>query len=110
MCVGPKGEVWAAITAPDKEIGQRQHLVSYRPGDKAPRYHGVIEVMNPNFTEFTKDGKLLPWHGGFGKTKDGKMTTKVVVLGICQAKNGDVYTLALHPYTLLQVKAADVAK
>jgi len=28
--------------------------------------------MNPNFTEFTgKDGKPLPFHGGFVKLKDG---------------------------------------
>jgi sugar lactone lactonase YvrE len=110
LCVGPKGEAWAALTAPDKEIGSAQYVVSYRPGDKAPRNHGVIEVMNPNFTELTKDGKPIPFHGGFGKTKDGKMTTKYVVLGICQGRNGDVYTLALHPYTVLQVKAVDLAK
>jgi sugar lactone lactonase YvrE len=110
LCVGPKGDAWAAITAPDKEIGQAQYVVSYRAGDLSPRNHGVIEVMNPNFTEFTRDGKLLPFHGGFFKTKDGKMTTKYVVLGVCQARSGDVYTLALHPYTLLQVKPADLAK
>jgi sugar lactone lactonase YvrE len=110
LCVGPKGEAWAAVTAPDKEIGgNAQYLVSYRPGDKTPRNHGILEVTNPNFTEFTKDGKPLPFHGGFMKTKDGKMTTKYVVLGVCQT-NGDVFTLALHPYSVLQVKATDLTK
>jgi len=36
MCAGPKGEVWAALTVADPKIGQRFHLVRYRPGDKAP--------------------------------------------------------------------------
>jgi hypothetical protein len=110
LCAGPKGEAWAAVTTPDKEIGQRQHLIGYRPGDKAPRDHGVVSVTNPDFTEFTKDGTLLPFHAGFFKTKDGRMTTKYVVLGVCQARSGDVYTLALHPYSVLQVKPADLAK
>lgn len=111
MCVGPKGEVWVAVTVKDPQIGQRQHIISYRAGDKAPRDHGVIAVSNPDFTEFAdKDGKALPFHGGFFKTKEGKMTTRYVVLGICQTKSGDVYTLALHPYTVLQVAPADLAK
>jgi sugar lactone lactonase YvrE len=108
LCVGPKGDAWAALTVPDKEIGQRQHVVSYHAGDKAPRDRGVISVSNPDFTELTKDGKPLPFHAGFFKMKDGRMTTKYVVLGICQARSGDVYTLALHPYTVLQISPADL--
>src|SRR5262249_37789275 len=111
MCVGPKGEVWAAVTVADAEIGRCQHLVSYRPGDKAPRDHGVISVSNPDFTEFTdKDGKALPFHGGFLKTKAGPTTTKYVVMGVCQTRSGHVYTLALHPYAVLQVAPADLAR
>src|SRR5439155_17214770 len=110
LCVGPKGEAWAALTVPDKEIGQAQHIVSYRAGDKAPRDHGIVSVTNPDFTDFMKDAKPLPFHGGFMKTSGGKFTTKYVVLGICQARSGEVYTLALHPYTLLQIGTADLAK
>jgi sugar lactone lactonase YvrE len=111
MCVGPKGEVWAALTVKDPQIGQRQHLVSYRPGDKAPRDHGVLAIKNPDFTEFTdKDKKPLPFHGGFFKTKDGTTTTRYVVLGVCQTRSGHVYTLALHPYSVLQVAPAELAK
>ena len=70
MCVGPKGTVWAAVTEPHPKVGQLLHLVSYRPGDKAPRDHGPVSVSNPDFTEFTdKDGKPLPFHGGFGKCR-----------------------------------------
>src|SRR5262249_49394998 len=46
MCVGPKGTVWAAITFPHPKVGQLLHLVSYRPGTKAPRDHGPVAVQN----------------------------------------------------------------
>jgi len=111
MCVGPKGEVWAALTVSDPKIGNRCHLVRYRPGDKAPRDLGVPEVSNPSFTEFTdKTGKALPFHGGFVKLDNGKMTTRYVVLGVCQGRDGAVYALALHPYTLLRFDPADLAR
>jgi hypothetical protein len=108
MCVGPSGTMWAAITESHSKVGQLLHLVSYRPGDKAPRDHGPVSVSNPNFTEFVdKDGKPLPFHGGFGKFGD-VTTTKYVILGVCEAKSGDVYILALHPYSVLKVSAKDL--
>lgn len=108
MCVGPKGTVWAAITEPHSKVGHLLHLVSYRPGDKAPRDHGPVSVANPNFTEFMdKAGKPLPFHGGFGKVGD-VTTTKYVILGVCEARNGDVYIMALHPYSVLKVSAKDL--
>jgi sugar lactone lactonase YvrE len=109
MCVGPKGIMWAAITESHSKVGNLLHLVSYRPGDKAPRDHGPVSVSNPNFTEFTdKDGKPLPFHGGFTKVGD-VTTTKYVILGVCEAKSGDVYILALHPYSVLKVTAKELA-
>jgi hypothetical protein len=109
MCVGPKGTMWAAITESHSKVGQLLHLVSYRPGDQAPRDHGPVSVSNPNFTEFTdKQGKPLPFHGGFGKFRD-VTTTKYVILGVCEARNGDVYILALHPYSVLKVSAKELA-
>jgi hypothetical protein len=108
MCVGPKGTAWAAITVPHPKVGHLLHLVSYKPGDKAPRDHGPVKVTNPNFTTLTdKQRKTLPFHGGFGKVGD-VMTTKYVILGVCEARDGDVYVLALHPYSVLRVKAADL--
>jgi hypothetical protein len=108
MCVGPTGTMWAAITESHSKVGQLLHLVSYRPGDKAPRDHGPVSVSNPNFTEFTgKDGKPLPFHGGFGKFGD-VTTTKYVILGVCEARSGDVYILALHPYSVLKVSAKEL--
>jgi sugar lactone lactonase YvrE len=109
MCVGPKGTMWAAITESHSKVGQLLHLVSYRPGDKAPRDHGPVSVRNPNFTEFTdKQGKPLPFHGGFGTFGD-VTTTKYVILGVCEAKSGDGYILALHPYSVLKVSAKELA-
>jgi len=109
MCVGPKGTVYAAVTVPNKKLGGHLHrLVSYKPGDKAPRDHGPVKVTNPDFTTFTdKNGKTLPFHGGFTKVGD-VTTTKYVILGVCEARDGDVYVLALHPYAVLRVKAADL--
>jgi hypothetical protein len=109
MCVGPTGTMWAAVTESHSKVGQLIHLVSYRPGDKAPLDHGPVAVGNPDFTEFVgKDGKPLPFHGGFGKFGD-VTTTKYVILGVCQSKNGDVYILALHPYSVLKVLARELA-
>lgn len=108
MCVGPTGTMWAAVTESHSKVGQLLHLVSYRPGDKAPRDHGPVSVSNPDFTEFVdKSGKPLPFHGGFGKFGD-VTTTKYVILGVCEAKSGDVYILALHPYSVLKVAAKDL--
>jgi hypothetical protein len=103
MCVGPKGEVWSAITEAVDGV-QLCHLVSWKPGDEAPRDRGPVAIRNPDYTEFTdKDGKPLPYHGGVTKMPDGATTTKYVILGVCQGRDGAVYFLALQPYTLLQV-------
>jgi hypothetical protein len=108
MCVGPAGTMWAAVTESHARVGQLLHLVSYRPGAKAPRDHGPVSVRNPDFTEFVdKTGKPLPFHGGFGKFGD-VTTTKYVILGVCEARSGDVYILALHPYSVLRVSAKDL--
>jgi hypothetical protein len=104
MCVGPKGDVQAAITAPNKEGIQLCHLVTYHAGDKAPRDRGVVTISNPNYTEFTdKSGKPLPFHGGTAKLADGTTVSRHVILGVCEAKDGAVYILMLQPYTVLQV-------
>jgi sugar lactone lactonase YvrE len=104
MCVGKTGQVWAAVTAKTPLGDSIQHVVSYRPGDKAPRNHGPVAISNPSFTEFTdKEGKLLPHHGGFRTMADGAFTTKYVILGVCQGSDGSVYALALQPYTLIRI-------
>jgi sugar lactone lactonase YvrE len=109
MCVGPKGTMWAAITEMHSKVGSLLHLVSYRSGDKAPRDHGPVSVSNPNFTEFVDaSGKELPFHGGFVKVGE-VTTTKYVILGVCEGRTGEVYILALHPYSVLKVSASDLA-
>ncbi|MDA1049205.1 MAG: hypothetical protein O3C40_01825 [Planctomycetota bacterium] len=109
MCVGPSGAAWCAITESVEGISVL-HLVRYRPGDKAPVDLGAVAVRNPDFTEFTdKDGKPLPFHGGFTKLENGKTITRYVILGVCESKDGNVNILALHPYSVLQVRAADIS-
>lgn len=105
LCVGPTGEVWAAVTRPGPAGIRLQHLVGYRPGDPAPNDRGAISLRNPDYTAFTDAaGKPLPFHGGLFKTPEGITTTRHVVLGVCQGRDGSVYTLALQPYTLLRVR------
>jgi hypothetical protein len=103
MCVGPKGRVCIAVTDLVNGIHEH-HLVTFMAGDKSPRDHGLVAIRNPDYTPFNDDkGKTLPFHGGIYKRPDGVTSTKYVILGVCEAKDGAVYVLALHPYTVLQV-------
>lgn len=80
------------------------HIVHDRPGSAGPRDLGPVSIQNPNYTEFVdKDGKPLPMHHGIVKLPDGTTTTKYVNLGCAQTSDGRIYSLALVPYTLLQV-------
>jgi hypothetical protein len=103
MCVGPKGEVWAAITEPSDGFNLC-HLVRYRPGDEAPRDLGPVSISNPDYTNFTDAaGQPLPFHHCVKTLDDGTTTTTAVILGVCQGKDDSVYILALCPYTVLKV-------
>jgi hypothetical protein len=109
MCVGPEGTVWAAVTESHPQVGNLLHVVSYRPGDKAPRDHGPVAIRNPDYTSFTDPaGKPLPAHGGLITLADGTTTTRHVILGVCQARDRNVYVLALQPYTLLQIDPSQI--
>jgi hypothetical protein len=104
MCVGPTGVVWAAVTEAHPVIGSLLHLVRYRPGDIAPHDCGPVSIQNPEYAPVTDAaGKPLPAHAGLIKLADGTTTTRYVILGVCQAKEGSVFILALQPYTVLQV-------
>jgi hypothetical protein len=108
MCVGPDGRVWAAVTESGLPEGPVVHLVSYRPGDKSPRDHGVIAVANPDFTKFTdENGKPLPGHHTMRKAKDGTLTPWVP-MGVCGTEDGSVYVMTIAPFTLLKFRAEDV--
>jgi sugar lactone lactonase YvrE len=108
MCVGPTGDVWAAVTEGGvPEAINLLHLVSYRPGTAAPVDHGPTSIRNPDYTELVdKEGKPLPMHHGIHKLPDGTVTTKFVILGVTQGLDGAVYALALAPYTLLEFRPA----
>ncbi len=104
MCVGPTGTVWAAITESDKDVGNLLHLVSYQKGSKNPRDHGTVAIRNPEYAvSAVRSGKPLPYPSGLIKLAGGTVTTRHVILGVCQARNGDVFALALSPYTVLRV-------
>jgi hypothetical protein len=106
LCVGPKGTAWAAVTETGamKDVPNLHHLVSYRAGDKAPHDHGPVAIKNQDYTDLTdKAGKPLPFHAGIVRLADETMTTKWVILGVCEGHDGSVYALALQPYTVLQV-------
>ena len=106
LCVGPTGDVWAAVTGAYEGVhGRIFHLVSYRPGDSAPIDHGPVAVSNQDYTEFVDDkGEKLPWHHGIKTLKDGTMTPAYSILGVAQGLDGDVYGLSLAPLTLHRVK------
>lgn len=108
MCVGPSGTAWSAATEKADGI-QLLHLVRHRPGDPHPVDLGTVAIRNPEFTEFTdKEGKPLPFHAGFVKLKDGATTTQYVIMGVCEAKDGSVYILALHPFSVLKISAEEL--
>lgn len=107
MCVGPKGDVQIAVTVSSPLGSNLLHMVTYRAGEKAPRDHGVVVIDNPNYTDFTdKKGNPLPFHGGVMKLPNGKTTSKHVILGVCEGRDGAVYALMLQPYTVLQIQPA----
>ncbi len=104
MCVGPGGKVWASVTRTSVWGINLNHIVSYTPGDKAPKDHGPVSIKNPDYTPFVgKDGKPLPSHHGTFKTPEGVVTSRYVTLGVCQTKAGGVYILMLSPYTVLEI-------
>ncbi|MEQ8785679.1 MAG: hypothetical protein RIC55_05250 [Pirellulaceae bacterium] len=109
MCVGPSGTVWCAITEKYQKRLSLLHLVSYTPGDKSPVDRGPVAISNPDYTELTgADGKPLPFHSGVYKMDDGVSTSRHVILGVCEARDGNVYALMLSPYTLLQVSPREL--
>lgn len=104
MCLSPRGEIWAAVTA---TFGKRRfaHVVSYKPGDAAPKDHGPIAIANPDYTTFTtRRGELLPWHHGVVRFGDGNLLPQHALLGVCAPRNGATYVLSLAPYTLHELR------
>src|SRR5205085_12363372 len=110
MCVGPHGEVCAAVFGKSAEGEERLHLVTYQAGDATPRDRGPLAVSNPDYTQFVDEsGKALPFHHGMKRLDDDKTTPGVMVplyhMGICQAHDGNVYVTVICPYTVLKVDA-----
>jgi hypothetical protein len=102
LCVGPDGTVWAAVTEHGLPEGPTLHLVSYRPGQSAPRDHGPVGIANPDYTKFTDaQGKPLPWHHTVRKAKDGTLHPWQP-MGVCAARDGSVYVMTIAPFTLLR--------
>jgi hypothetical protein len=101
MCVAADGTVWAGVAAARPDEDQLLRVISYRPGEDAPRDHGPIAIRNPDYTEFTDaEGQPLPWHHGVVKRDDGVMLPRHAIMGICAARDGTVYVTTLAPLTL----------
>ncbi len=110
LCVGPDGVVWAGVTATFKDIGQRLHLVSFKPGTEGPIDHGPIAISNADYTEFNDaQGKPLPWHHGVHRVKDGTLLPRYVIMGICAAHDGTIYLTTIYPFTLHAIRLPKVA-
>ncbi len=102
LCTAPGGKVWMALTEQGRPGGLLTHLVSYTPGDKAPRDHGPVGVANPDYIQLVdKHGKPKPWHHTLRREKDGTLAPWQP-LGICAAADGSVYITTLAPFTLFR--------
>ncbi len=103
LAVAPKsGKVWMALTEQQRPGGAMTHLVSYTPGEAAPRDHGQVGIANPNYITLTDaNGKLKPWHHTLRKEKDGTLTPWQP-LGIAAAADGSVYVETLAPLTIIR--------
>lgn len=105
MCVDPKGRVWMGLTEQGRPGGPLCHLVSYTPGDKAPRDHGPVGVANPDYVKLTDEaGKPKPWHHTLRKEPDGTLTPWQP-LGIAASADGSVSLLTLAPFTVIRFTA-----
>jgi hypothetical protein len=102
MCVDQKGKVWAAVTEQQRPGGALCHLVSYTPGDKAPRDHGPVGIANPDYVKMTDEkGKPKPWHHTLRKEKDGTLTPWQP-LGIAASADGSVNILTIAPLSVIR--------
>jgi len=108
MCVAPDGAVWAGVAATFEKRGKVLHVVSWRPGDRAPTDHGPIAISNPDYATFTDaDGKTKRWHHGVYRRDDGKLLPRYTIMGICAASDGTVYLTTLYPFTVHAVRIAE---
>ena len=105
MCVDKNGKVWMAVTDQGRKGGALCHLVSYTPGDKAPRDHGPIGIANPDYVKLTdENGKPKPWHHTLRKEKDGTLTPWQP-LGIAASADGSVTVLTIAPFSVIRFTA-----
>jgi len=108
MCVAPDGAVWAGVAATFEKRGKVLHVVSWRPGDRAPTDHGPIAISNPDYATFTDaDGKTKRWHHGVYRRDDGKLLPRYTIMGICAASDGTVYLTTLYPFTVHTIRTAE---
>ena len=102
LCTGDRHERCHCIREGEDFPRPLLHLVSWTPGAKVPRDHGVVGIANPDYTRFADtDGTPLPWHHTVRKAKDGT-PTPWAPMGVCAARDGSVYVETIAPFTLLR--------
>ncbi len=101
LCVGPKGQIWMAVSDRARKGGSACHLVSYTPGAKSTRDHGIVTIANKDYVKLTDDnGKPKPWHHTIRDEKGTWVPWQP--LGIAASADGSVNILTLAPFTLIR--------
>jgi sugar lactone lactonase YvrE len=102
MCVDAKGKVWMAVSDHARKQGAVCHLVSYTPGDKAPRDHGKVGIANHDYVKLTDEqGKPKLWHHTIRIEKDGTWAPWQP-LGIAASADGSVNILTIAPLSVIR--------
>lgn len=112
LIVGHDNKVYALMRIDNTTkfgTGYLHHLVSFDPGTKKTRDHGVLAIKNPDFFDFGpgKDGKPKPWTHGFHTLPDKTLTPLHVHMALHMAKDGTLYATTLCPFTLMRIEVKD---
>jgi hypothetical protein len=127
MCVAGNGQVWMGVSAsvdasffarlgmaiaegPIKKAWQMLRVVSYTPGDIAPKDLGAIAIANPDYAGVEKhEGNPVRKHDGVYSLSDGTLLPRNTVAGICAHSNGNIYITTQRPFTIHEIKIPRVA-
>ena len=100
----------ASIVAsePSKWLSSTAYVIPKETATEGEGYFAIIEGLNRRLYIGTHANGVNSWLVEFDAAASN--TTKYVTMGVCEARDGSVYTLVLHPYSLLQLKPNDLPK